>query len=122
MLITTPATVIEDYALIEDYAVVALTAAPAAQRPLAGFGAGAFACGSANAVSSIAEAAGAPALPRIRRPLGVGGLGHGVQRGDASSRIGQDSPASTKPNQMTRVYPAAPGVVGPYPAREPGPV
>lgn len=120
MLITTPATVIEDYALIEDRAVVGLTAVPAATRPLAGFGAGAFACDSAQAASSTAEATGA--LPRFRRPLGVGGLGHGVQRGDAASGIGQDSPASTKPNQMTRVYPAAPGEVGPYPAREPDPV
>jgi hypothetical protein len=123
--------------------VAEVRAAQAAMRPLAGFGAGAFACDGAWVGSSASQLVAGPALPRIRgafaagRPVhartadafggafrarSVGGGSaliastHGV--GMASTRSG-----STKQhNQTTRIYPVIPGGLGPHPAREPDPV
>ena len=103
-------------------ATARLTQVPAVQRPTASSGAGAFACGSARVASIATGTAAGIALPRIRRGAGDGYLGHGVQQDAAARRDGQASLASTKPNLMTRDYPVTPGVVGPYPAREPVPV
>jgi hypothetical protein len=111
--------------------------AEAAQRPLAGFGTGAFTRRGAQ-VGFGNEAIAALALPRIKWAPAAIGQGH-AQAGFASGAYGislpQTSPVltdagrvSTMPvytqhfNQMTRIRPVNPGGVGPHPAREPDPV
>lgn len=119
MLISTLATEVDGSAV--DTAAD-LTRLLAVQRPLASSGAGAFACGSPREASIVTGSAADLALPRIRRAQGDGCPAHGVQLGATGRRDGQASLASAKPNLMTRDYPVTPGVVGPYPAREPVPV
>jgi hypothetical protein len=116
-------------------------ATPAAMQPLAGSGAGAFTCDGAWEGSSASRRAAGQALPRIRGSFAVvphvpvrmadafgngyqgttvriGALGSGVLSTEVLSTGG-----STKQhNQMTRIFPVAPGGVGPHPAREPDPV
>jgi hypothetical protein len=124
--------------------VVEVHAPQAALRPLAGFGAGAFACDGAQVGSSASQLAAGPKYPRIRgafaavRPvpawaraadafggafqasanggstIGASNLGTGM----ASTRNG----SAKQLNQTTRIYPVAPGGLGPHPAREPDPV
>jgi hypothetical protein len=123
--------------------VAEVRAAQAAMRPLAGFGAGAFACDGAWVGSSASQLVAGPALPRIRgafddvRPvhartadaLGGGFQARSVGRGSAiiagtpGGGMASTRNGSTKQhNQTTRIYPAIPGGLGPHPAREPDPV
>jgi len=123
--------------------VAEVYAAQAAMRPLAGFGAGAFACDGARVGSSASQLAAGQKLPRVRGAFAVvrpvhartaDGFGGGfrarsvgrssaiivgcVGAGMANSRNG-----STKQlNQTTRIYPITPGGMGPHPAMEPDPV
>jgi hypothetical protein len=114
----------------------------AAMRPLAGFGAGAFACDGAQVGSAAKQLTAGPALPRIRdafaavRPVhpwaadvfgggfrasAIGGTtigGSNVGTGMSSTMNG----GAKQLNQTTRIYPVAPGGLGPHPAREPDPV
>jgi hypothetical protein len=122
-------------------AVAEVYIAQAAVRPLAGFGAGAFACDGAWVGSSANQPTAGPALPRVRgafadvRPVnapdGFGGafgsriVGHAstiaastVGAGTASTRSGNGNQL----NPTTRIYPVTPGGLGPHPAREPEPV
>jgi hypothetical protein len=108
--------------------------AQAAQRPHAGFGAGAFTC-DGDGVGSGAEMAAALALPRIK--WAVISRGH-AQPGfvlGATTSLAQTSPVPNSPvlggvgqayteqiEQTTRINPVAPGGLGPHPAREPDPV
>jgi hypothetical protein len=117
-------------------------AAEAATRPLAGFGAGAFACDGAWAGSPVNQLAAGQALPRIRgafaavpplhaRTAGAFGGGYqassvgistvGVSTVDGNA-VGIRNGSAKQLNQMTRIYPVTPGGVGPHPAREPDPV
>jgi len=115
MLNFTPATVTPGSDSAEVYA------AQAATRPLAGFGAGAFACGI-WAASPANEMVAAPALPRIRRVFASISLGH-PQTSDVVGGGYQSVLASTKQlDQMARINPVTPGGLGPHPAREPEPV
>jgi hypothetical protein len=116
-------------------------ASQAAQRPLAGFGAGAFTRDGAWAIRQVSEMAGALALPRIKPNSGPAVPGGAkaafvgaactstlVDRTQASiSRLGivhADAAKAGTHNfiQMARQYPVTPGGVGPHPAREPVPV
>jgi hypothetical protein len=122
--------------------VAEVYAAQAAMRPLAGFGAGAFACDGAQVGSSANQLTAGPALPRIRgafaavRPVHArtaddfGGAFRGSTVGNGAITVGGGT-ASTRNgsakqlnqlNQMTRIYPVTPGGLGPHPAREPDPV
>ena len=115
----------------------------AAMRPLAGFGAGAFACDGAQVGSSASQLTAGPEYPRIRgtfaavRPVhaqAADALGGAFRAsGIGSSTIGRSNVgtgmASTRNggakqlNQTTtRIYPVTPGGLGPHPAREPDPV
>jgi hypothetical protein len=120
MLNFTPATVTPGSESAEVYA------AQAAMRPLAGFGAGAFACGT-WAASPVNERVAAPALPRIRRVFAPISLGHpqtsDVVGGGYQPVLASTVLASTKQlDQMARINPVTPGGLGPHPAREPEPV
>ena len=116
MLNYTPATVTPGNAVAD------VDAAQAAMRPLAGFGAGAFACGGTWVGSSAYQTEAALALPRIRRVFAAISLGH-AQTGAPVGGGYEVSLASTKQSdQMTRISPVTPGGVGPHPAREPDPV
>ena len=119
--------------------VAEVYAAQAAMRPLAGFGAGAFACDGARVGSSANQLTAGPALPRIRgafaavRPVhartadAFAGAFRGSSVGNGTITVGAGT-ASTRNgsakqlNQMTRIYPVTPGGLGPHPAREPDPV
>jgi hypothetical protein len=122
--------------------VAEVHAPQAATRPLASFGAGAFACDGAHVGSAAKQLTAGPALPRIRsafaavRPVhpwaadgsgraflgsAIGGStigGSNVGTGMAGTRNG----GAKQLNQSTRIYPVAPGGLGPHPAREPDPV
>jgi hypothetical protein len=123
--------------------VAEVDAAQAAMRLLAGFGAGAFACDGARVGPSASQLAAGQKLPRVRgafaavRPVhartadGFGGgfrarsvgrssmiIAGSVGAGMATTSNG----STTQLNQMTRIYPVAPGGMGPHPAREPDPV
>jgi hypothetical protein len=122
MLNNTLAEVTPGSALVLDSRVAEVDAAQAAMRPLAGFGAGAFACDGAWVGLSGHQLAAGSALPRIRsgfagiRPVhfGASNVGTGtVSTGTVSTK---------QLNQMTRIYPVAPGGMGPHPPREPDPV
>jgi hypothetical protein len=116
-------------------------ASQAAQRPLAGFGAGAFARDGACSGSQVSKMAAALALPRIKPDsgsaitggakagfVGAAGLSILVDRTQVSiSRLGVVHTDAAKAGthnyiQMARQYPVTPGGVGPHPAREPVPV
>ncbi len=111
-------------------------ATPAAMRPLAGSGAGAFTCEGAWVGSFASQLAAGVALPRIRGifatvPPVQAWTAEGFGSGHQASSVRIDAlgigvlsiGGSTKQhNQMTRIYPVAPGGVGPHPAREPDPV
>jgi hypothetical protein len=122
--------------------VAEVRAPQAAMRPLAGFGAGAFACEGAQIDSAAKQLTAGPALPRIRgafasvqpvHPWATGGFG-GAFRASAIdgstigvSNVGTGMASTTNGgakqlNQTTRIYPVAPGGLGPHPAREPDPV
>jgi hypothetical protein len=133
-------TVLTDTVLTSTVADV--RAPQAAMRPLAGFGAGAFACDGAQIDSAVKQLTAGPALPRIRdafasvqpvHPWAADGFGgafgasaidgstigvSNVGTGMASTRNG----GAKQLNQTTRIYPVAPGGLGPHPAREPDPV
>ncbi|HUC21406.1 MAG TPA: hypothetical protein VMA73_01740 [Streptosporangiaceae bacterium] len=115
----------------------------AAMRPLAGFGAGAFACEGAWVGSSASQLAAGPSLPRIRGAFAVAqpvhartadafggafrarsvGRGSAIIGGTLGAGLASTRNGSTKQhNQTTRIYPVIPGGVGPHPAREPDPV
>jgi hypothetical protein len=116
-------------------------ASQAAQRPLAGFGAGAFTRDGAWAGSQVSEMALALALPRIK-PAGGAAITGGAKSEFAgaactsilvdrtqlsSTRLGivqvdTDQAGTHNYIQMARQYPVIPGGVGPHPAREPVPV
>jgi hypothetical protein len=132
--------VLTDTVLISTVAEV--HAPQAATRPFAGFGAGAFAPDGTQVCSAAKQLTAGPALPRIRatfaavRPshAGVADAFGGAFQGSAiggstigGSKVGTGM-ASTRNggakqlNQTTRIYPVAPGGLGPHPAREPDPV
>jgi len=117
--------------------VAEVRAPQAAMRPIAGFGAGAFACGGVEVGSAAKQLTAGPALPRIRdafaavrpvRPWAADAFegafrasaigGSSVGTGMSSTRNG----GAKQLNQTTRIYPVAPGGLGPHPAREPDPV
>ena len=96
----------------------------AAARSLAGFGAGAFTCGSGQ--NGLAPVGSAQAY--LRQPDRAGS-GFRARSGGLGRHAGgglgafQSSPVSTKQNnQMTRINPVTPGGLGPHPVREPVPV
>ncbi len=116
-----------------------ITSAEAAQRPLAGFGMGAYRCDgvqvgaspgaavpAAGAAKGI-DTAAALALPRVKRtvvlisesqaPAGTSGAGYQV-----SILAKAEQFTAQQFEHMTRVRPVVPGGVGPHPAREPEPV
>ncbi len=119
-------------------------ASQAATRPLAGFGAGAFTREGAWVGSRATEKAAVLALPRIKPVIGastgcaqagvggaapttnlVGGAQASGQTGIAQLSIVHVDRIQVDTHnflQMTRLYPVAPGGVGPHPAREPVPV
>ncbi|HTZ93206.1 MAG TPA: hypothetical protein VMB74_12485 [Streptosporangiaceae bacterium] len=114
-----------------NFRIADVDATPAAMRPLAGSGAGAFTCDGAWDGTSADQFAAVLALPRIRPPFAVGpqvqartadAYGSGYQ--GSTVRIGAlgSGGSSKQHNQMTRIFPVAPGGVGPHPAREPDPV
>jgi hypothetical protein len=101
-------------------------AAQAATRPLAGFGAGALMHDGAWAGPRVNEMAVALALPRIKSAIAAISTGH-AQAGVAgaasmTSFVDIVQVDTQKCSQMTRLYPATPGGVGPHPAREREPV
>jgi hypothetical protein len=119
--------------------VAEVHAAQAAMRPLAGFGAGAFACDGAWVGSSANQLTAGPVLPRVRgafaalRPVhartadAFGGAFRGSSVGGNPITVGAGLAYTTNGsaqqlNQKTRIYPVAPGGLGPHPAREPDPV
>jgi hypothetical protein len=101
-------------------------AAQAATRPLAGFGAGAFPCEGAGVGSRVNELVAALALPRIK--AAIGGIGTGQSQAAVAggarrtSHVGIVQEDTQKLSQMTRIYPATKGGLGPHREREPGPV
>jgi hypothetical protein len=101
-------------------------AAQAATRPLAGFGAGAFTCEGALVGSGVNERTAALALPRIKAAIGAIGAGQSQAAVFSGARmtthVGIVQEDTKKLIQTTRIYPATPGGLGPYPAREPEPV
>jgi hypothetical protein len=116
-------------------------ASQAAQRPLAGFGAGAFTRDGACPGSQVSTMAAALAVPRIKPSTGsaiTGGAKAGsADATSANSRVDGmqvsiaqlgivpvDTVQAGTHNfiQMARQYPVIPGGVGPHPAREPVPV
>jgi hypothetical protein len=114
-----------------NFRIVDVDATPAAMRPLAGSGSGAFTCDGAWEGSSASRRTAGQALPRIRGSFAVvphvqartaDAFGSGYQ--GSTVRIGAlGIGGSTKQhNQMTLIFPVAPGGVGPHPAREPDPV
>jgi hypothetical protein len=127
--------------------VAGVRAPQAGMRPLAGFGAGAFVPDGAQVGSAAKQLTAGPALPRIRgafaavRPVRAhvaepfGGAFRSSTTGGSTisgSTIGASNVctgiAGTRNggakqlNQTTRIYPVAPGGLGPHPAREPDPV
>jgi hypothetical protein len=96
-----------------------------AMRPLAGFGAGAFASEGAWVGSGASERTASPALPRIRgafaatSPLGAQAHGCGAYQ---PGTIGGNTVGTTTISLMARINPVTPGGLGPHPAREPEPV
>jgi hypothetical protein len=86
------------------------------QRPLGGFGFGAFLCQGIGVGSLASEAAAVRSLPRNRRVGWAFGLNpQGVKAGTAS--------AAHQHNYIkTRISPVYQGVLGPHPAGEPEPV
>ena len=112
--------------------VAEVHAAQAAMRPLAGFGAGAFACDGAWVGSSANQLAAGPALPRVRgafvaaRPVHArtaDAFGGAFRRSSVGIGMASTRNGSAKQlNQTTRIYPVTPGGLGPHPAREPDPV
>jgi len=101
-------------------------AAQADQRPLAGFGTGAFTCDGAWVGSGADEMATGLALPRIRQAAAAKRSGHalaGVVGADQKTSLVSTGELGTEHvNLMTRINPVTPGGVGPHPAREPEPV
>ena len=112
--------------------------AKAAQRPLAGIGAGAFQCEGAWAMSRATRNAASLALPRPR-PAGVAGTQGYAQAGSASGayptsftqvsnvlagavKFGSGLSDATQHFNQTTLIPVIPGGLGPHPAREPDPV
>jgi hypothetical protein len=115
--------------------LITTKSAMAAQRPLAGFGAGAFCCdgvwvGSTLPAETVPAAGAAKgtgltaalALPRVKRSVAA------ISQGYAPAGVsGAVSPAGTQAKteqfeHLTRINPVVPGGVGPHPAREPEPV
>jgi hypothetical protein len=86
------------------------------QRPLGGFGFGAFLCEGSGVGVLASEAAAMRSLPRDRRVGWAFGLNpQGVKAGLAS--------AAHQHNYITtRISPVSEGVLGPHPAGEPEPV
>ncbi|HTA07486.1 MAG TPA: hypothetical protein VK836_03190 [Streptosporangiaceae bacterium] len=119
-------------------------ASQAAQRPLAGFGAGAFTRDGACSGSQVSKMAAALAVPRIKRVKACAGsaITGGAKAGLADATCTNSRVAGTQVSiaqlgivpvdtvqagshnfiQMARQYPVIPGGVGPHPAREPVPV
>jgi len=101
-------------------------AAQAAAQPLAGFGAGAFTYDGAQVGSQVNEMVAALALPRPKAAIGCISTGHAhadvFGAAHVTSPVGIVQEDTQKLSQMTRIYPVAPGGVGPHPAREPEPV
>jgi len=107
-------------------------AAQAAMRPVAGFGAGAFTCDGALVGSSANELAALLPLRRIRGGVaatstsaaGVGTISTSNIRTSSvrTSPVGTTSVGTQQFDLMARISPAAPGGLGPHPAREPEPV
>jgi hypothetical protein len=112
--------------------------ATAAERPLAGFGAGAFACEGTWTGSRTSRKAAGPALPRIRHA--EVDSSQGIAPAGSASRAYETSVALASPMlsgsvafgsgqggaiqnfiQTTRI-PVIPGGLGSHPAREPDPV
>jgi len=123
--------------------VAEVHAAQAAMRPLAGFGAGAFACDGAWVGQFANQLAAGPALPRVRsafaavepvhartadafgsgfRARSVGSSGGFNASNVGSGTAGTRNGSTDQLNQTTRIYPVIPGGLGPHPAREPDPV
>jgi len=116
-------------------------ASQAAQRPLAGSGAGAFTRDGAWADSQVSEMAVALALPRIK-PVIAAAITGGAKSGFAGAactsvlvdrtqgsiarlgvvQVDTDQAGTHNYIQMARQYPVIPGGVGPHLAREPVPV
>ncbi len=113
-------------------------AAKAAQRPLAGSGAGAFTCEGPWATSRVSRKAASAALPRIRHAEVAGTPGY-AQAGSASRayptslvqvssvltfavKFGSGLGSGTQHFNQTTRLPLIPGGLGPHPAREPDPV
>ncbi len=118
------------------------SAARAALRPLAGFGAGAFTSDGAWVGSHASEKVASPALPRFRGAVagttsqdcaqaqghggayepGLGGFRTGTVRTSTIRIRPVGSTAGTQQiSLMARLNPVTPGGVGPHPAREPRP-
>jgi hypothetical protein len=109
-------------------------AARAAMRPLAGFGAGAFASDGAWVGSLANELAGGPALPRIRGAFAAVRLVHvpmaaafgsgcqGSTVGIGGSTVSTRNGSAKQLNPTTQVRPVIQGGLGSHPAREPDPV
>ena len=123
--------------------VAEVDATQAATRPLAGFGAGAFACAGARVGSSSSQLAAGSALPRVRGALAavrpvhartadafggafrarIAGRSSMIAAGSVGAGMAGNRNGSTKQlNQTTRVYPVIAGGLGSHPAREPDPV
>ena len=101
-------------------------AAQAVQRPLAGFGSGAFARDGAWVGSCADEVAAALALPSIGQAAAAKRTGHAqagvVSAGHMTSLASTGELDTDHFNLMARINPVIPGGVGPHPAREPDPV
>src|SRR5215469_3869462 len=122
-------------------------ATQAAMRPFAGFGAGAFTCDGALVGSGANELAASPVLSRIRGAVAATspacaqahGRGFGaLQVGKVgtshvstsyvrtstvrTSTAGISNGGTQQFDLMAPISPAAPGGLGPHPAREPEPV
>jgi hypothetical protein len=101
-------------------------AAQAVQRPLAGFGTGAFTCDGAWVGSRADEMTVGLALPRIRQAAAAKRIGYAqagvVGAGHKTSLVSTGELDTKHFNLMTRINPVTPGGVGSHPAREPDPV
>jgi hypothetical protein len=130
---TVPAGMVSTNTVVTN-AVAEVIATQAAMRPLAGSGAGAFACDGAWAGSPASKLAAGPALPRIRgafaavqlvqmRTAGAFGSGYqGRTVGIGGSTVSTTNGSAKQLNPTTHVRPIIQGGLGSHPAREPDPV
>jgi len=125
--------------------LITIKSAKAAQRPLAGFGMGAYFCEGVRAGSALTgvavpgmgaakgiQTATTLVLPRVRwaavaisegrASAGASSAGYPASIKAKAEKFAAQQFQAQHFDHMTRVNPVLPGGVGPHPAREPEPV